>query len=317
MDSEVLFDLKITTRHNMENDGIIGSDKGLKDTSPDDIEDTFFPINPMIGILTHEFEANSNKLHSHLHFELIYVVSGCFNQTMEDGEAITLNKGDLCIMNPLSRHKCSIPDALSQVIVMALKPALFNTAFFSFFEEGNSISDFFINYMMAVNTKNYMVFRNGFDQEIDFTMERIVATYLKKSSFITTELKCLFIILFSQCLQKQGSAYVQGKQSQFPAIVTYMSEHLQTVTLQSTADHFNMHPNYLSFYIKKHSGRTFSNILTELRLVQAKYYLASTDLTVTQIASLLGYQDQPSFNAMFRKNTGSTPSTFRKINKNE
>ena len=73
-----------------------------------------------------------------------------------------------------------------------------------------------------------------------------------------------------------------------------------------------MHPNYLSSYIKKHTGRTFAEILSDYRVAQAKHLLASTVLTVEEISSLLGYSEPLSFHNMFKRQTGVTPSQFRR-----
>ncbi len=314
MDTETLFALKTRTREQMQKDGILPGGRVPSHTSPEDLEGHFFEINPSFGMLTHELEANNSGFHNHSHFEMCYVVSGECVQKLEDGETVTLHKGNMVILNPLAMHSCSISGIQDNVIVFTIKPNIFNTAFFSFFEAENYISDFFINYIMSKSTKNYMVFYNRYNEETDSLVERLVNTYLKQGPFMTTELKCLLVLLFAQLLQHHPEEIPEEEQDKFAEIVNFMSRHLQSVTLQDVAAHFHFHPNYLSTYIKKQSGRTFSNILLELRLMQAKYYLSSTDLPVSHIAQLLGYQDQPSFNAMFKKNVGSTPSEFRKFN---
>lgn len=314
MNTETYFALKQFTRENMRRDGIITETEGGSYLSPKELEHAFFPLNPMVGMLTHEPEANNAGYHSHLHFEIIYIVSGTCVQETEDGQKITLTKGNICILNPLAQHSLRISSPADQVLVFAIKPALFNNAFFSFFEDENAISSFCMNYMLSMSTKNYLLFTNSFNTETDSLIGHLIETFLHNSRFAVTELKSLLVLFFSVILQNLTTELPAQDQTKLSEIMSYMNRHLKTVTLQSTAEHFHFHPNYLSAYMKKQSGRTFSNILQELRLVQAKYYLTSTDLSISHISELLGYQDQPSFNAMFRKNVGSSPSEFRKFN---
>lgn len=317
MDTDVLFMLKAHTRAQMREDGVIGGSRIASDVPPSDKEDAFFARHPDVGILTHELEANRSGYHAHRHFEMNYVVSGTCQQELDNGERITLGKGNLIILNPKSSHSCTISDPGDNVIVIAVKPGFFNAAFFSFFEEANSISDFFVNYLMSENSANYMIFYNEFNSETDQIMEMLVRAWLRNDPFITTELKSCLVLLFSQLLLHHPKQKDSGKNPQYSAIISYMTNHLQTVTLSSCANHFHYHPNYLSAYMRRHTGRTFSSILTELRMMQAKYYLTSTDLPVSQIVSLVGYQDVSSFNSMFRKNTGYTPGRFREMQSQE
>jgi AraC-like DNA-binding protein len=58
-------------------------------------------------------------------------------------------------------------------------------------------------------------------------------------------------------------------------------------------------------------GLTFVKMLQELRLDLAKRDLADRDLSITQIAWLLGYREVSAFTNAFRRWTGETPRTAR------
>jgi AraC-like DNA-binding protein len=58
-------------------------------------------------------------------------------------------------------------------------------------------------------------------------------------------------------------------------------------------------------------GLSFSELLNSLRSDLAHRYLADRDLTISQIAWLLGYQDVAAFSHAFKRWTGSTPSKAR------
>jgi AraC-like DNA-binding protein len=63
-------------------------------------------------------------------------------------------------------------------------------------------------------------------------------------------------------------------------------------------------------------GLTFVGMLKELRMDLAKRDLAERDLSITQIAWLLGYKDVSSFTHAFKRWTGDTPRATRRAEPN-
>ena len=63
-------------------------------------------------------------------------------------------------------------------------------------------------------------------------------------------------------------------------------------------------------------GLTFVKMLQELRLDLAKRDLADRDLSITQIAWLLGYRDVSAFTNAFKRWTGKTPRMARQAVRN-
>jgi two-component system response regulator YesN len=62
------------------------------------------------------------------------------------------------------------------------------------------------------------------------------------------------------------------------------------------------------------SGKTFTEYLTGLRMNRAKELLRETDKRSSEIAFEVGYNDAHYFSYMFKKQTGMTPSEYRKEN---
>lgn len=74
-----------------------------------------------------------------------------------------------------------------------------------------------------------------------------------------------------------------------------------------------LHPNYLNRVLKKHTGQNVSAHIKGRILDECKALLLQTDWTLEQISYSIGFSDQPNFNFFFKKNTGLTPSAFRKM----
>ncbi len=66
--------------------------------------------------------------------------------------------------------------------------------------------------------------------------------------------------------------------------------------------------------LKRHLAagqQTFSSIVEDIKITEAKRLLAETDLPITETALVLQYSHLPSFTRAFRRSTGSSPSEFR------
>ncbi|ACU57774.1 transcriptional regulator, AraC family [Chitinophaga pinensis DSM 2588] len=83
-------------------------------------------------------------------------------------------------------------------------------------------------------------------------------------------------------------------------------------TAAEFADHLGVHPNYLNALLKKHTGQNVSTHIRNRLLEESKVLLLQTDWTLQEIGFAVGFADQPNFSQFFRKNTGITPTEFRK-----
>lgn len=58
-------------------------------------------------------------------------------------------------------------------------------------------------------------------------------------------------------------------------------------------------------------GRSVHDEITHVRINEAKQLLATTDLSLRQIAHRLGYRLQECLGVVFKKCTGKTPGQYR------
>jgi two-component system response regulator YesN len=120
------------------------------------------------------------------------------------------------------------------------------------------------------------------------------------------------------------------------AIITYLSEKRTDVTksqmllaeayildhygeevcsINQVCNHIYMSISYFSAQFKQHTGKTFVEYLTRIRLEKAKELLHITQLRTYDIASRVGYEDPQYFSVIFKKNTGMTPKEYRALKK--
>lgn len=86
----------------------------------------------------------------------------------------------------------------------------------------------------------------------------------------------------------------------------------QELSLVSVSEAIAVSPNYLSALIKKSTGNTFVEILTQRRIEKAKELLLSTSMKIWEITEQCGYKDQHYFSYCFKKMTGVSPNQCRR-----
>jgi AraC-like DNA-binding protein len=82
-------------------------------------------------------------------------------------------------------------------------------------------------------------------------------------------------------------------------------------SLESIARHLAMSPRTLQRRLRDH-GVVFNDVLDSMRFRAAKSYLAQGDVAGTEVAYLLGFAEQSSFNRAFRRWSGHTPTEYRR-----
>lgn len=108
-----------------------------------------------------------------------------------------------------------------------------------------------------------------------------------------------------------------GKTVAVPDIVNRFLESafnpdLNIGTISSYAAQAGVSENYLSRQVKQSTGRSVGEWIDAVRIVRAKKLLSETSLPIIDVATAVGLEDQSYFARFFKRETGQTPSGFRK-----
>lgn len=95
--------------------------------------------------------------------------------------------------------------------------------------------------------------------------------------------------------------------------VSYIRNNLSNeLSRESVAESVGIHPDSLSRIFKKVKGKRIDLFINDLRIDEAKKFLAETDRTIIQIAFDTGFDSVRTFNRVFYEKTGLTPTDFRR-----
>lgn len=86
----------------------------------------------------------------------------------------------------------------------------------------------------------------------------------------------------------------------------------ENITLTDLADKYGISVSRLSELLKQHFQLSFSEYIVSKRVQKAKELLADEKLSIDAIAEAVGYNDYFYFTKVFKKNTGISPSKYRK-----
>lgn len=78
------------------------------------------------------------------------------------------------------------------------------------------------------------------------------------------------------------------------------------------AERLNVHTNHLNRAVKEITGKTTSEIIGKRIVQEAKILLKHTDLSISEIGHILGFNETTYFSNFFKKQTSQNPTHFRK-----
>jgi two-component system response regulator YesN len=89
------------------------------------------------------------------------------------------------------------------------------------------------------------------------------------------------------------------------------------LVLENVADAVGRSASYFSHLLSQRKGKTFRQLLTEIRVKQAKSLLRETTSSVQEIADQIGYTDPNYFSRVFKEVVGVSPRVYRQQEKSK
>lgn len=253
--------------------------------------------------------------HQHKFFEILCVYSGTV-PTKIQGISHTLTAGDICIIPPNTKHSIAIFDD-SVAFNIIVRTATFQSTFFQSLTSNSALSSFFQHVLYQKTEGNYLIFHTGNDERIRSTLEDLYIEYLQHEKYRSAFMNSMLILLWAQLLRyhEQNIESVLTRSTNgnpITEVLDYLSKNYQTVTLHDAAFHFGYSTSHFSTLIKESTGRTFTQIIKEIKLSQACRALRETHLSIPAICEIVGYENPEHFMRLFKKAYKMTPGEYRK-----
>ena len=97
-------------------------------------------------------------------------------------------------------------------------------------------------------------------------------------------------------------------------IIKYINEHYNSynLSIEDISKNTFLTPAYICVIFKDFTGKTVNKYITEYRIMQAKELLKDSNIKMNDIALKVGYRDGNYFAKIFKKETGYSPSEYRR-----
>ncbi len=239
--------------------------------------------------------------HTHNHLELFYIVGGKGQFSIQD-KLYPVNANNLVIINPNIPHtEVSLNAQPMEYVVLGIEGIVLDAGDrengqFSILDQHESveISGCLRNILREMEMKN-----TGYEDVCQAYMEILIIRLMR-----------------SIALDVPTEPQMNLGNRQCAAVRQYINLHFkEPLTLDQLAEEAHMNKYYLSHTFKKEYGVSPINYMISRRIEESKYLLAETDLSLSQIAQLLGFSSLSYFSQVFRRTQGLSPMEFRQQTK--
>jgi AraC-like DNA-binding protein len=118
--------------------------------------------------------------------------------------------------------------------------------------------------------------------------------------------------LLQTARDNQQKKLLYGKEK-MDLIIEFVNQNYQNeISKNNIASRFNLHPDYLSRQFKKFTGKTVTDYINNLRIVEATGRIRNSTEKIIEIAMSVGFNSLRTFNRDFRDITGVSPRDFRR-----
>lgn len=253
------------------------------------------------------------------YFEIYYVFSGECPIWFE-GEEITLAPGSVLLIPPGVLRACCFPFDDCVVFFYKIRSSTFSRIFREQLSSQNLMSLFFLHALERKSETDYLRFETSCNVTIELLLYAIFQEYAANDAYSIQMTNSLMNTFFAYLLQNYEQTATVSKNSkiawkpEFARMFSYIQEHYQSVTLQELSQVFHYSQRQIIRIIQNSTAKTFSQLLTQLRMEKAAALLFAKNVTTEQVAEEVGYASLSSFYRVFSGYYGMPPGQWREHN---
>lgn len=255
--------------------------------------------------------------HAHEYIEMLYCLSGT-HEILLNWKAHIFSAGDMVLINSREIHQIrAISQGTSSYIVVRFDPELLYTSYQNAFE---------LKYMLPFTLNEHTPQKVFCSKEIKDTFlpeifHEILHDYMDQPYGFEFALRTNICRVFLWILRYWNRSGItlhtavedNGLIVQFQKVLDYLNKNYdQDVTAANMAEMCHMSYSYFSRMFKKVVHKSFREYLNYIRISKSELLLATTDLSITDIAMQTGFSTSSYFIQQFKICKKISPKQFRK-----
>lgn len=253
-------------------------------------------------------------LHRHNYVEVIYVLDGEITNVIADQEVV-VKKGELLFLNQYTRHAI-LPAKESDIAVnFIILPEFFDVAS-NMIGKDNILAHFLVNILRKNQEEGeYLHFKVADVLQVQNLLENMIYSLVHKQEnndlINQTTMGLLFLYLLDSVPYADTRIPNQYENMIAMSTIKYIDQKYRTATLTELCEQTHQQMHTLSKLIKNTTGVTFKELLQRKRLSKAAELICETDLSIDDIISAVGYENNSYFHRIFKERYHMTPRVFR------
>ena len=239
----------------------------------------------------------SSPLHSHLSYEIYYLLHGERDYFIED-TFFKVNEGEFALIPQYKLHKTSGLGG-TRILISVTEESLK-----SYFNE-KTVKDL----LSTFNLQHVKPQKKDSQRVVDILTTIVKLRELGNNDVIYIYIaELLYIIKESIPVEN----VLPSSNALIKKVTEYINKNYNNIKgIEDTASHFFVNKSYLCRTFKKTIGIPFVTYLNKLRVKKATELLISTNKEITEIAELCGFNSTAYFCNIFKSELGISPLAYR------
>lgn len=269
------------------------------------------------NVFSIEKEVWDVEYHNHNFYEIVIIAQGeglhCLNCVK-----MKYKKGDVFLLTPNDAHEFEIEQKTKFFYIK------FTEQFFveKILKEKTANQRDFFNLMLKsqlTTGDSWITDKN--DQKSVLCLAEILAKEFSEqknySDILCYELfsGIMMILLRNISEINNERELLNNEEEKLQKIISYINVNIydsELLKIENLAEQFHLSPNYISSFVKKHTGFSVKQHIENYKLATAEAFLKQSNFNINEISSKIGFNDASHFNKFFRKHKGISPKNFRK-----
>ena len=249
--------------------------------------------------------------HRHDYVEMVYM---CSEQTTHiiDGNTLTLQSGELLI---LAQHTTQeiLPAGQDDIAVnFIVLPEFFEQVLPMLGEKDAPLRRFLLHCLSGEESGiPYLHFAVSDILPVQNLIENLLFTFLAPTQGRRQLQQTTMGLLFLHLLSAEHLSAPTSVGARLMEIYRYIEEHYKDGSLSVLAGQMHFDAAFLSRYIRRHTGHTYTQLQHNKRLSRAAFLLTNTTRNVDDIARAVGYDNISYFHRIFREHFSLSPRNYR------
>ena len=254
-------------------------------------------------------ENSMSSSHTHSFWELFYLTKGSCSILIRDA-LYEINEGTIFLIPCDISHKTIYSNTDNERIVIELgddyvAPIISGFPDLTFYNK--YCCHFFTFNLSASNLINYY-----FDTVLLESKKHSSISSLTIRHSIQGIILCIIRSGFDITASLNVRNSLQTENTIIQNAIDYIEQNFSAnISLTALAEHLHLNPSYLSKLFKDETEMTFKDFLNRIRISHAERLLLETNLPMSDVASLCGYESGNYFGDVFKKTKGISAIKFR------